>query len=64
MEETAMKIGKFRALAPAQEAERNSLEAQKRLEIMERLGAGWRSWGLVERLGAGGEAGASGMKKI
>lgn len=44
MEETAMKIGKFRALAPAQEAERNSLEAQKRLEIMERLGAGWRSW--------------------
>jgi hypothetical protein len=79
MEETAMKIGEFGALAPAQEAERNGLGAHKRLEMMERLRTGgeaggeaggwWRVWGLVERLGAGGKAGgwwrgASGMKKM
>lgn len=42
MEETAMKIGEFGALAPAQEAERNGLGAHKRLEMMERLRTGDR----------------------
>lgn len=52
MEEIALKIGEFRVLAPAQEAERDSPEVQKRLEMIERLGAGGEAGGEV-----GGEAG-------
>lgn len=37
MEETARKNGELRVLAPAQNAERNSLEAWKRLGLVGRL---------------------------
>lgn len=52
MEDTAMKTGEFRVLDPAQKAARDSQEAQKRLEMMEGLGAGGEAGGK-----AGGEAG-------